>query len=76
MLGFLGYEMCLLRKLYVERFVNSFGEFCFLHLVDLELKILVVFSHHLIHITAQLLVRILHFCPLLCWLEEGFLFPL
>ena len=78
MLGFLGYEMCLFRKLYVEGFIDIFGEgffFFFWYLFDLELKMVVVFSHHLIHITSQLLVHILHFCPLLCWLEEGLLFP-
>ena len=75
-LGFLVSEMCLFRKVYVEGFVDSFGEFFFFHLVDLELKIVVVFPRHLIHITLQLLVHILYLCPLLCWLEEGFLLPL
>ena len=75
MLGFLGCKMCLFQKLYVEGFVDSFGAIVF-HLVDLESIIVVIFPRHLIHITEQLLVHILHFCPLLYWLEERFLFPL
>ena len=75
MVDFLGCKMCLFRKLYVKGFVDSFDAFVF-HLVDLELIIVVVFARHLINITAHLLIHILHFSPLLCWLEEGFLFPL
>ena len=37
MLGFLGCEMCLFRKLYVEGFIDIFGEvFFFWYLFDLE----------------------------------------
>ena len=44
MLGFLGCEMCLFRKLYFEGFVDRlFFIFLFFHLVDLESKIAVVF---------------------------------
>ena len=75
MLGFLGCEMCLFQKLYVEGFVDSFAAIVF-HLVGLELIIVFVFSHHLIHITTQFLVHTLHFCHILCLLEEGFLFSL
>ena len=39
-------------------------------LVNLELIIVVVFLHHLIRITTQLPVHTLHFCLLLCLLEE------
>ena len=60
MLGFLGCEMCLFQKLYVKGFVNSFAAIVF-HLVGLELIIVVVFLHHLIRITTQLLVHTLHF---------------
>ena len=74
MLGFLGCEMCLFRKLYVEEFVDSFGVVVF-HLVDLESIIVIVFPHHLIHITVQLLVHILLFCPLLCWLKKDLFSP-
>ena len=75
MLGFLGCEMCLFQKLYVEGFVDSFTAIVF-HLVGLELIIVIVFLHHLIRITTQLPVHTLHFCLLLCLLEEGFVFPL
>ena len=75
MRGFLGCEMCLFQKLYVEGFVDSFTATVF-HLVGLELIIVVVFLHHLIRITTQLRVHTLHFCLLLCLLEEGFLFLL
>ena len=75
MVGFLGCEMCLFQKLYVEGFVDSFATIVF-HLFGLELIIVVVFPHHLIRITTQLRVYILHFCLLLCWLEERFLFLL
>ena len=75
MVGFLGCEMCLFQKLNVEGFVDSFVAIVF-HLVGLELIIVVVFPYHLIRIIAQLRVHILHFCLLLCWLEEGFLFLL
>ena len=75
MLGYLGCEMCLFQKLYVKWFVDSFAAIVF-HLVGLELITVVVFPHHLIHITTQLPIHILHFCLLLCWLKEGFLFPL
>ena len=75
MLGFLGCEMCLFQKLYVEGFVNSFAVIVF-HLVGLELIIVIVFLHHLIRITTQLRVHTLHFCLLLYLLEEGFVFPL
>ena len=75
MLGFLGCEMSLFQKLYVEGLVDSFAAIVF-HLVGLELIIVVVFPHHLIHIIAQLPICILHFCLLLCWLEKGFLFLL
>ena len=74
-LGFLGCEMCLFQKQYVEGFVDSFAAIVF-HVVGLELIIVVVFLHHLIRITTQLLVHTLHFCLLLCLLEEGFLFLL
>ena len=77
MLGFLGYEMCL--KVVCWRIYWYFWRFFFSffpYLFDLESKMEVVLPHHLIHITAQLLVHILHFCPLLSWLEEGLLFPL
>ena len=49
-LACLGCEMCLFQKLYVEGFVDSFVAIVF-HLVGLELIIVVVFPHHLIHIT-------------------------
>ena len=75
MLGFLGCKMCLFQKLYVEGFVDSFAAI-FSHLVGLELIIVAGFLPHLIHIRVQLRVHILHFCPLLCWLEERFLFLL
>ena len=75
LLGFLGCEMCLFQKLYVKGFVDSFAAIVF-HVVGLEFIIVVVFFHHLIHITTQLLVHTLHFCLLLCLLEEGFLFLL
>ena len=75
MLGFLGCEMCLFQKLYVEGFVDSFVAIV-LHLVGLELIIVTVLLHHLICITTQLRVHTLHFCLLLCLLEEGFIFPL
>ena len=75
MLGFLGCEMCLFQKLYVEGFVNSFAAIVF-HLIGLELIIVIVFLHQLIRITMQLPIHTLHFCLLLCLLEEGFLFPL
>ena len=75
MLGFLGCEMCFFPKLYVEGFVDSFAAIVF-YLVGLELIIVVVFLHHLIHITTQLPIHTLHFCLLLCFLEEGFFFPL
>ena len=71
MLGFLGWEMCLFQKLYVEGFFNSFAAIVF-HLVGLELIIVVVFLHHFIHITMQFLVHTLHFCLLLCLLENDF----
>ena len=74
MLGFLGCEMCLFRKLYVEEFVDGFGVVVF-HLVDLESIIVIVFPHHLIHITVQLLVHILLFCPLLWWLKKDLFSP-
>ena len=67
MLGFLGCEMCLFQKLYVERFFDSFAAIVF-HAIGLELIIVVVFLHHLIRITTQLLVHTLHFCLLLCLL--------
>ena len=73
MLGFLGCEICLFQKLYVEGFVDSFAAIV-LHLVGLELIIIIVFLHHLIRITTQLRVHTLHFCLLLCLLEEGFVF--
>ena len=69
MLGFLGCEMCLFQKLYVEGFVDSFAAIVF-HLVGLELIIVVIFPHHLISITTQLPVHTLHFCLLLCLLKE------
>ena len=75
MLGFLGCEICLFQKLYVEGFVNSFATIVF-HLVGFDLIIVVVFHHHLIRITTQLPVNTLHFCLFLCLLEEGFHFPL
>ena len=75
MFGFLGCEMCLFQKVYVEGFFNSFVAIVF-HLVGLELIIVFVFSHHLIHITTQFSVHTLHFCLILCLLEEGFLFLL
>ena len=74
MLGFLGCEMCLFQKLYVERFVDSFAAIVF-HAVGLELIIVVVFLHHLIRITTQLLVHTLHFCLLLCLLWRRISFP-
>ena len=44
MLGFLGCELCLFRKLYFEGFVDRLCFiFLFFHLVDLESKIAVVF---------------------------------
>ena len=72
MLGYLGCEICLFQNLYVEGFVNSLAAIVF-HLVGLELITIVVFPHLLIHIIAS---PYLHFCLLLCWLEEGFLYPL
>ena len=75
MLGFLGCEISLLEKLYVKGFVNSFAAIVF-HLVGLELIIVIVFVHYLIRITTQLRVHTLHFCLILCLLEEGFVFPL
>ena len=69
MLGFLGCEMCLFQKLYVEGFVDSFAAIVF-HLVGLELIIVIVFLHHLIRITMQLPIHTLHLCLLLCLLEE------
>ena len=75
MLGFLGCEMSLFQKLYVEGFVDSFAAIVF-HSVGLKLIIVIVFLHHLIRITTQLRVHTLHFCLLLCLLEEGFVFPL
>ena len=75
MLGYLGCKMCLFQKLYVEGFVDSFVAIVF-HLVGLELITVIVFPHHLIRITTQLSIHILHFCLLLCWLEKRFLFPL
>ena len=75
MLGFLGCEMSLFEKLYVKGFVNSFVAIVF-HLAGLELIIVIVFLHHLIRITTQLRVHTLHFCLLLCLLEEGFVFSL
>ena len=75
MLGFLGCEMSLFEKLYVKGFVNNFAAIVF-HLVGLEFIIVIVFLHHLIRITMQLRVHTLHFCLLLCLLEEGFVFPL
>ena len=75
MLGFLGSEMCLFQKLYVEGFVDCFAATIF-YLVGLELTIVIVFLHHLIRITTQLSVHTLHFCLLLCLLEEEFVFPL
>ena len=53
MLGFLGCEMCLFQKLYVEGFVDNFAAI-FFYLVGLELIIVIVFLHHLIRITTQL----------------------
>ena len=44
----------------------------FFHLAGLELILVVVFLHHLIRITTQLLVHTLHFCLLLCLLEKDF----
>ena len=73
MLGFLGCEICLFQKLYVEGFVDSFAAIV-LHLVGLELIIIIVFLHHLIRITTQLRVHTFHFCLLLCLLEERFVF--
>ena len=75
MLGFLGCEMCLFQKLYVEGFVDNFAAVV-CHLVGLEMIIVVVFLHHLICITTQLPIHTLHFCLLLCLHEDGFLFPL
>ena len=49
MLGFLGCEMSLFQKLYVKGFVDSFAAIVF-HLVGLELIMVIVFLHHLIHI--------------------------
>ena len=72
MLGYLGCEICLFQNLYVEGFVNSLAAIVF-HLVGLELITIVVFPHLLIHIIAS---PYLHFCLFLCWLEEGFLYPL
>ena len=79
MLGLLGYEMCLFRKLYVEGFIDIFGEFFlflifFLYLFDLESKMVVVFPSHLIHITVQLLIHILHFLSpsMLAWRRIAF----
>ena len=46
--------MCLFRNLYVEGFVDSFGVVVF-HLFDLKSIIVVLFPHHLIHITVQLM---------------------
>ena len=60
MLGFLGCEMFLFQKLYVEGFVDSFVAIVF-HLLGLELIIVVVFLHHLICITTQLPVHTLQF---------------
>ena len=40
--------MCLFQKLYVKGFADG-GAIVF-HLVDLELIIVVIFPHHLIHI--------------------------
>ena len=73
MLSFWGCEICLFQKLYVKGFVDSFAAIVF-HLVGLELIIVIVFLHHLIRITMQLQVHTLHFCLLLCLLEEGFVF--
>ena len=39
MLGFLGYEMCLFWKLYVEGFIDSFGEGFFFFLVSVWSRI-------------------------------------
>ena len=75
MLGYLGCEMCLFQKLYVEGFVDSFAAMVF-HLVGLELITVFIFPHHLICIIVQLPIHIFHFCLLLCWLEKGFLFSL
>ena len=74
MLGFLGCERCLFQKLYVKRFVDSFATIVF-HAIGLELIIVVVFLHHLIRITTQLLVHTLHFCLLLCLLWRRISFP-
>ena len=69
MLGFLGCEMCLFQKLYVEGFVDSFTAIVF-HLVGLELTIVIVFLHHLIRITTQLTVHTLHFCLFYVFLKK------
>ena len=59
-LGFLGCEMCLFQKLYVEGFVYSFAAIVY-HSVGLELTIVIVFLYHLIRITTQLPVHTLGF---------------
>ena len=66
--------MCLFQKLYVEGFVDSLGVVVF-HLIDLEPIIVIVFPHHLIHITVQLLVHILHFVPFHVGLKKDFFSP-
>ena len=71
MLGYFGMWNVFVPKVVVERFVDSFATIVF-HLVGLELIIVVVFPHHLIRITTQLSIHILHFCLLLCWLEKDF----
>ena len=65
MLGFLGCEMCLFQKLYVERLLIILQQLFSMWLVNLELIIVVVFLHHLIRITTQLPVHtlLLFFSP-------------
>ena len=70
MLGFLGCEIRLFQKLYVEGFVDSFAAIVF-HLVGLELIIVIVFFHHLIRITMQLRVQLCIFVSFYVCLKKN-----